>query len=187
VVSRFNEAITQRLYAGALEALTKYGAESGQVEAVQVPGAFELPAASLRLARSGRVHAIIALGAVIRGETPHFQFVADGATVGLTQVALQTGVPVAFGVLTCDTLAQAEASGVAARLRMGGAELLVDTCSYIAPILRAPDGPVMTDSGKWAYYAPGNIGAEVVLGSLAECVASAVAGQVVRDATWGAA
>lgn len=109
VVSRFNEAITQRLYAGALEALTKYGAEAGQVDAVQVPGAFELPAAALRLARSGRVHAIIALGAVIRGETPHFQFVAEGATTGLTQVALQTGVPVAFGVLTCDTLAQAEA------------------------------------------------------------------------------
>ncbi|MBI3003255.1 MAG: 6,7-dimethyl-8-ribityllumazine synthase [candidate division NC10 bacterium] len=109
VVSRFNEAITRRLYAGALEALTKYGAEAGQVEAVQVPGAFELPVAALHLARSGTVHAVIALGAVIRGETPHFQFVAEGATVGLTQVALQTGVPVAFGVLTCDTLAQAEA------------------------------------------------------------------------------
>ncbi|MGH7419104.1 MAG: aconitase X, partial [Candidatus Rokuibacteriota bacterium] len=86
-----------------------------------------------------------------------------------------------------DTLAQVEASGVADRLRLAGAELLVDTCSYIAPILRAPHGPVMTDSGKWAYYAPGNIGAQVVLGSLAECVASAVAGHVVRDATWGTA
>jgi len=86
-----------------------------------------------------------------------------------------------------DTLAQVEASGVAERLRLAGAELLVDTCSYIAPILRTPYGPVMTDSGKWAYYAPGNIGAQVVLGSLAECVASAVAGQVVRDANWGTA
>jgi len=86
-----------------------------------------------------------------------------------------------------DTLAQVEASAVAERLRLAGAELLVDTCSYIAPILRAPHGPVMTDSGKWAYYAPGNIGAQVVLGSLAECVASAVAGHVVRDATWGTA
>lgn len=119
VVSRFNEAITQHLYAGALEALTKYGAEAGQVEAVQVPGAFELPAAALRLARSGRVHAIIALGAVIRGETPHFHFVADGATVGLTQVALQTGVPVAFGVLTCDTLVQAEARAGAGAANKG--------------------------------------------------------------------
>jgi predicted aconitase len=84
-----------------------------------------------------------------------------------------------------DTLAQVEASGAAERLRRAGAELLVDTCSYISPILRAPHGPVMTDSGKWAYYAPGNIGAQVVLGSLAECVASAVAGYVVRDASWG--
>jgi predicted aconitase len=86
-----------------------------------------------------------------------------------------------------DTLTQVEASGVAERLRLAGAELLVDTCSYIAPILRAPHGPVMTDSGKWAYYAPGNIGAQVVLGTLAECVASAVAGHVVRDANWGTA
>ncbi len=78
-----------------------------------------------------------------------------------------------------------EEAGVTARLAAGGAELLVDTCSYISPILRDPRGPVMTDSGKWAYYAPGNIGAQVVLGSLAECVASAVAGHVVRDEAWG--
>jgi hypothetical protein len=84
-----------------------------------------------------------------------------------------------------DTLAAAETSGVAAQLRAAGAELLVDTCSYITPILRSPHGPVMTDSGKWAYYAPGNIGARVVLGSMAECVASAVAGRVVRDHDWG--
>jgi predicted aconitase len=84
-----------------------------------------------------------------------------------------------------DTLAAAEASGVAQRLRDAGAELLVDTCSYISPILRSPRGPVMTDSGKWAYYAPANIGAQVVLGSRRECVESAVAGHVVRDASWG--
>ncbi|RPH32138.1 MAG: DUF521 domain-containing protein, partial [Chloroflexi bacterium] len=83
-----------------------------------------------------------------------------------------------------DTLAAAEDNGVAQRLRDAGAELLVDTCSYISPILRAPRGPVMTDSGKWAFYAPANIGAQVVLGSRRECVESAVAGHVVRDATW---
>jgi predicted aconitase len=82
-------------------------------------------------------------------------------------------------------LAAVEASNVPDRLRAAGAELLVDTCSYISPVLREPRGPVMTDSGKWAYYAPGNIGAEVVLGSLAECVDSAVAGQVVRHPGWG--
>ena len=83
-----------------------------------------------------------------------------------------------------DTLVEAEATGVAARLRASGTELLVDTCSYLTPVLRSPHGPVMTDSGKWAYYAPGNIGAQVVLGSLAECVESAVAGHVVRIDDW---
>ncbi len=80
-----------------------------------------------------------------------------------------------------DTLAAAESDGTAGRLRDGGAELLVDTCSYISPILRGPHGRVMTDSGKWAYYAAGNIGATVLFGSMAECVESAVAGRVMRD------
>ena len=80
-----------------------------------------------------------------------------------------------------DTLAAAEGDGTAERLRDGGVELLVDTCSYISPILRGPQGRVMTDSGKLAYYAAGNIGATVVFGSMAECVESAVAGRVVRD------
>jgi len=85
-----------------------------------------------------------------------------------------------------DVLSQA--AGLAARLRAAGVELLTDTCSYIAPILRRTDGPVMTDSGKWAYYAPGNIGAGVVFGSSAECISSAVAGRVVRDEKqWGVA
>jgi predicted aconitase len=87
-----------------------------------------------------------------------------------------------------DVLTAAADEGVTSRLREAGVELLVDTCSYIAPILRRTDGAVMTDSGKWAYYAPGNIGASVVLGSTAECVRSAVAGRVVReDAAWGPA
>ena len=85
-----------------------------------------------------------------------------------------------------DVLTAAADEGITIRLREAGVELLVDTCSYIAPILRRTDGAVMTDSGKWAYYAPGNIGASVVLGSTAECVRSAVAGRVVRDdAAWG--
>jgi hypothetical protein len=84
-----------------------------------------------------------------------------------------------------DVLASAEDRGIAASLRDAGVELLVDTCSYIAPVLRHADGPVMTDSAKWAYYAPGNLGAEVVFGSTEECIASAVAGRVVRDdALW---
>ena len=87
-----------------------------------------------------------------------------------------------------DVLATAEERGIAGRLRDAGVELLVDTCSYIAPILRHAAGPVMTDSAKWAYYAPGNIGTKVVFGSTEECIASAVAGRVVRDdGVWGEA
>jgi len=84
-----------------------------------------------------------------------------------------------------DVLAQASERGITDRLQSAGVELLVDTCSYIAPILRPTDGAVMTDSGKWAYYAPGNIGARVVFGSTAECIGSAVAGRIIRDdALW---
>ena len=87
-----------------------------------------------------------------------------------------------------DLLAEAEEEGLASRLRALGVELLVDTCSYIAPVLRPSPLPAMTDSGKWAFYAPGNIGVEVVFGSLRECVRSAVEGRVWRDADlWGAA
>ncbi|HEX7171105.1 MAG TPA: aconitase X catalytic domain-containing protein [Candidatus Limnocylindria bacterium] len=87
-----------------------------------------------------------------------------------------------------DTLAAAARTGITERLRAAGVELLVDTCSYIAPILRPSEGATMTDSAKWAYYAPGNIGARVVFGSTAECIRSAVAGRVVRDdALWGTA
>ena len=86
-----------------------------------------------------------------------------------------------------DVLEQADERGIVDRLRVAGVELLVDTCSYVVPVLRHPAGPVMTDSGKWAYYAPGNIGAEVVFASTEDCLRSAVAGRVVRDdALWRA-
>jgi 6,7-dimethyl-8-ribityllumazine synthase len=107
VVARFNSGITEKLLASARQALAKAGAES--VEVFRVPGAFELPLAAKMLAHTHAYHAIIALGAVIRGETPHFDYVAGEAARGLQQVALETGLPVAFGVLTTDTLEQAEA------------------------------------------------------------------------------
>jgi 6,7-dimethyl-8-ribityllumazine synthase len=107
VVARFNSAITDRLLAGACAALTKAGAESHQV--FRVPGAFELAFAAKKLAQRGGFHAIIALGAVIRGDTPHFDYVAGEAARGIQQVALETGVPVIFGVLTTDNWEQAEA------------------------------------------------------------------------------
>jgi 6,7-dimethyl-8-ribityllumazine synthase len=104
VVARFNSMITEKLLAGAQEALAK-----AQVDVFHVPGAFELPLAAKMLAQTHRYHGIIALGAVIRGETPHFDYVAGEAARGLQNVALETGIPVSFGVLTTDTLAQAEA------------------------------------------------------------------------------
>jgi 6,7-dimethyl-8-ribityllumazine synthase len=105
VVARFNSGITEKLLEGAQEALTKAGASG--IEVFHVPGAFELPLAAQKLAKSH--DAVIALGAVIRGETPNFDYVCDAAARGLLQVSLETGTPVAFGVLTTDTLAQAEA------------------------------------------------------------------------------
>jgi len=107
VVSRFNSNITGPMLASARRALDQAGA--GSVQVFQVPGAFELPLAAKLLAHTHAYHAIIALGAVIRGETPHFDFVAAEAARGLQQVALETGLPVAFGVLTTENLEQAEA------------------------------------------------------------------------------
>jgi 6,7-dimethyl-8-ribityllumazine synthase len=107
VVARFNSMITDKLLEGAREALSKAKAEAPDI--FHVPGAFELPFAAKMLAQTHRYHGVIALGAVIRGDTPHFDYVAGEAARGLQDVALQTGIPVAFGVLTTDTLAQAEA------------------------------------------------------------------------------
>jgi 6,7-dimethyl-8-ribityllumazine synthase len=106
LVARFNSAITEKLLAGAREAFTKAGAKSQQV--FYVPGAFELPCAAKKLAERGGFDAIVALGAVIRGGTPHFEYVAGEAARGLQQAGLDSGVPVIFGVLTTDNLEQAE-------------------------------------------------------------------------------
>ncbi len=107
VVSRFNQALTEKLLAGAQEALGKCGIDADSVDVVWVPGSFELPLAAKRLAESGRYDAIACLGCVLRGETPHFDYVAGQAAAGIGRVELDTGVPVAFGVITADTLQQA--------------------------------------------------------------------------------
>ncbi len=107
LVSRFNSFVTERLLAGALDALQRSGAAEDTVEIVRVPGSWEMPAAAVVLARQQRFDAIICLGAVIRGETPHFDYIAAEAAKGLAQVSMETGVPVAFGVLTTNTLEQA--------------------------------------------------------------------------------
>ena len=106
IVSRFNSFITERLLAGALDALNRTGANPTQIDIVKVPGSWEIPLIAGELARQKRHDAIICLSAVIRGETPHFDYVAAEAAKGIAQVAASTGVPVAFGVLTTNTLEQ---------------------------------------------------------------------------------
>ena len=107
VVSRWNDFLTSKLLSGALDALAAHGAADDAVEVIHVPGAFELPLAVLKAAETGRFDSVIALGVVIRGETPHFDYVAGEAAKGVTQAAMTTGVPVMFGVVTADTLEQA--------------------------------------------------------------------------------
>lgn len=115
VVARFNETITRQLLAGARDCLVRHGVEDDRIEAVWVPGAWEIPVAARAMARSGRFSAVITLGAVIRGATPHFDYVAGGVASGVGSVALETGVPTIFGVLTTDTIEQAvERSGTKA-------------------------------------------------------------------------
>lgn len=109
VVSRWNGELTSRLEAGSVDALTKAGARKDAIEIFRVPGAFELPLAASRAAETGQFDAVIALGVVIRGETPHFDFVAGQAAAGIMQASLDTGIPVMFGVVTADTPEQAEA------------------------------------------------------------------------------
>jgi 6,7-dimethyl-8-ribityllumazine synthase len=107
VVSRFNGFISERLLGGALDALARTGGQPDDIEIVKVPGSWELPVVARELARQKRHDAIICLAAVIRGDTPHFDYVASEAVKGIGHVATESGVPVAFGVLTCNTLEQA--------------------------------------------------------------------------------
>jgi len=107
VVGRFNDFISERLLAAAIDTLRRHGVTESDITVAWAPGAFELPLAAKRLAASGRVDALIALGCVIRGATPHFDFVAGECAKGLSSVALGSGLPVAFGVLTVDSIEQA--------------------------------------------------------------------------------
>lgn len=115
VVSRFNEFITSKLLSGAIDAITRHGGDEKNITCVHVPGAFELPMVAMKLASSGSYDAVICLGCVIRGQTPHFEYVAGQAAKGIAHVAMETGVPTTFGVITSDTIEQAvERSGAKA-------------------------------------------------------------------------
>jgi 6,7-dimethyl-8-ribityllumazine synthase len=107
VSGRWNDFLTARLVEGALDALERLGADEGAVEHFRVPGSFEIPLAALKAAQSGRFDAVICLGTVIRGQTPHFEYVAGEVTKGIAHVSLQTGLPVLYGIVTADTLEQA--------------------------------------------------------------------------------
>jgi 6,7-dimethyl-8-ribityllumazine synthase len=107
IASRFNHFIVDRLVEGAVDALGRHGATDGSVSVVRVPGAWEIPLACSQLAKAKKVDAIIAIAAVIRGSTPHFDYVAGEVAKGVAQVSLSSGLPVAFGVLTTDTIEQA--------------------------------------------------------------------------------
>lgn len=106
VVSRFNQFISERLLEGALDALHKLGAEDTDISVYRVPGSFEIPIIAKKLAKDKKVDGIVCLGALIRGDTPHFDFLSAEVTKGLAQIAMEEGVPVAFGILTVDTVEQ---------------------------------------------------------------------------------
>lgn len=107
IASRFNDFITVKLIEGAMDCLVRHGASESDITVIRVPGSFEIPLAAKKAASSGKYDAVVCLGALIRGQTPHFDFIAAEVTKGVAQVSLDTGVPVTFGVITADTLEQA--------------------------------------------------------------------------------
>jgi 6,7-dimethyl-8-ribityllumazine synthase len=141
VVARFNAQVTRRLYDGCRAALAEHGVNLESVPTVEAPGAFELPLIARTLAASGRFDAIICLGAVIRGETPHFDYVSAQAAQGIQRAALDTGVPVVFGVLTTDTEEQAlaRAGGSAGNKGAEAALTAIEMAHTLRQIRLAPD------------------------------------------------
>jgi len=107
IASRFNDFVTARLIEGAVDCLTRHGSGDKDLTVIRVPGSFELPLAAKRAASSGKFDAVVCLGALIRGQTPHFDYIAAEVTKGVAQVSLDSGIPVTFGVITADTLEQA--------------------------------------------------------------------------------
>ena len=139
VAARFNGAIVEQLVAGALDGLKRHGVADASIDVAYVPGSFEIPLAAKKLASSGRYAAVICLGAVIRGETGHYDHVAGEAAGGIGRVALETGVPVIFGVLTCETMEQAldRAGGKAGNK---GADAALAAVEMVNLLRRLPNG-----------------------------------------------
>lgn len=136
VASRFNRMVGEKLVQGALDALARHGAADDQVHLAWVPGAMELPVAARAFAKSGKFDAVICIGTVIRGETPHFDYVCYGATRGIVEVALETGVPTLYGVLTCENLEQAmdRAGGKAGNKGWDAAVAAIETAALLKKV-----------------------------------------------------
>jgi 6,7-dimethyl-8-ribityllumazine synthase len=141
VVSRFNDLVTRRLLDGAVDALRRHGGSEERVTVVWVPGSFEIPLAAERLAKSGEFAAVICLGAVIQGETDHHEYINHAVAQGLMQIGRETGVPVTFGILTCQTLEQAlnRAGGKAGNK---GIEAALAAMEMVSLISRLDDPPI---------------------------------------------
>jgi len=140
VCGRFNDLITERLLAGATDALVRHGVDEGSITVVWAPGAFELPIVAQRLASSGEIDAVICLGAVIRGATGHYDQVANNVAGGIARIGLETGVPVVFGVLTTETIEQAiERAGT--KLGNKGAEAAVTAIEMVDLLRQLPKPP----------------------------------------------
>lgn len=139
VTSRFNEFITSKLVNGAVDSLVRHGCDENNITCIQVPGAFELPFTAKQAAQSGAYDAVICLGCVIRGQTPHFEYVAGQAARGVAQVGLDTGVPVTFGLITADTLEQAiERAGSKAGNK--GADAAIGAIEMVNLMAKIPAG-----------------------------------------------
>lgn len=156
VASRFNELVTKQLLSGALDCLRRHGAQDDAVSVVWVPGAFEIPLVARRLAASGSVDAVVCLGAVIRGATPHFDYVAGQAAAGVARASLDAGIPVIFGVLTTDTIEQAiERAGTKAGNK--GFDAAMAAVEMVNLLRQLPSGPPCARSAE--SEVPGSTGA----------------------------
>ena len=133
IATRFNDIIVDRLVGGAVDYLKRNGADTADMTIVKLPGAFEMPIAAKKLAASGEYDGIVALGAVIRGATPHFDFVCNECAKGLAQVSMDSGVPVGFGLLTCDSLEQAieRAGSKGGNKGVEAASAMLETCRVL--------------------------------------------------------
>lgn len=150
IVSRWNSFITERLLEGALDTLKRHGADTDIVDVARVPGTFEVPLVAQRMAASGRYDAVICLGCLIRGSTPHFDYIAGECSKGIAQAMMQTGVPVTFGVLTCDSIEQAiERAGTKAGNKGGeAAGAAIEMAALLRDLPTGRDLPTTEKSKK---------------------------------------